>query len=106
MALFVGTDRKCRIVTPANGKKFTLAEMYALIGNKCDMVQRVKVKVAGKATFRAEDGSVFEFELTRRMWIWVDEEGLLKENVQNAVASSIGEDFIVGNALITGTGEA
>lgn len=71
-----------REVIPENGKDFTLAEMYRHIG--CDTVQFLKTY----------DGR----------WLIVDEEGKLKYNVYNAVASLLYlngmSDPIVGKALV------
>lgn len=107
MALLIYQNRLAKLTEPAN-KKFTLREMYALIGNGCDIVQRVKCAKMGTIRFIGVDGEPFLYELNRRMWIWMDEEGTFKEGMEvNTIASSIsGIHTIVGNVLLTGTGEA
>lgn len=74
-------------------KELSLKDMYPIIGNRCHLVERVQLK--------------------KGVDMWVDEEGLLKENTQNNVATflyrqvyagvnnvDLNELLVVGNAII------
>mgnify|MGYP001586052012 CR=1 FL=1 len=93
MATLMRTDGTTSEVHPT-GKKFTLKEMYGLIG--CTTVEMLTVP-----------GRPF-----RRMWM--DEEGRLTGKAYNAQASALlarlhvrtlGANHIVGDVLVTGAGE-
>jgi Domain of unknown function (DUF3846) len=72
-----GSDSEC---TPRNGKKFTLAELQALVGGYIEMVRIPGA--AGKRIF------------------FVDEEGRLKKLKPNVRASRIAGQILVGNAVL------
>lgn len=86
MATLLTPSGESRQVTPANGKAFTLDELYALIG--CEMVQMIHLP----------DG--------RDMWM--DEEGKFNDKLlPNELASKllllaggIDGDYVLGNALL------
>jgi len=93
MATLVRTDGTTAEVRPA-GKKFTLQEMYRLIG--CTTVEMLTVP-----------GRPFQR-------LWMDEEGRLTHKPHNAHATALlvklhgrtlGADDIVGDVLVTGAGE-
>jgi hypothetical protein len=66
--------------TPRNGKKFTLAELQALVGGYIEMV-----RIPGDAG----------------KWVlFVDEDGRLKGLKPNVRASQIAGQLIVGNAVL------
>jgi hypothetical protein len=79
-------------VRPANGKKFTLAEMQKLVGGYVERVQ-----------------------LTKRRWLWCDEEGRLKfAPMENIAATNFVREngtkltrntLIVGDAVVCEPGE-
>jgi hypothetical protein len=66
--------------TPRNGKKFTLAELQALVGGYIEMV-----RIPGDAGKRV---------------LFVDEDGRLKGLKPNVRASQIAGQLIVGNAVL------
>ena len=66
--------------TPRNGKKFTLAELQALVGGYIEMV-----RIPGDA-----GGRVF----------FVNEEGMLRKLRPNVRASQIAGQLLVGNAVL------
>ncbi|MPZ50842.1 MAG: DUF3846 domain-containing protein [Dehalococcoidia bacterium] len=72
-----GRDSEC---TPHNGKKFTLAELQALVGGYIEMV-----RIPGDAGKRV---------------FFVDEEGRLKKLPPNVRASHIAGQLLVGNAVL------
>ena len=85
MAELIRTDGTVETVSPKNGKTFSLAEMYELIG--CSLVQVVYLA----------DGRI----------MWLDEEGKFKEHYRNEQATLLLEqaggafgDYVAGNALI------
>ena len=72
-----GRDSEC---TPRNGRKFTLAELQALVGGYIEMVRIPR------------DGG-------RRVF-FVDEEGMPKKLRPNVRASQIAGQLLVGNAVL------
>jgi hypothetical protein len=82
MSLLINVDSTTKQVRPANGDRFTLDEVYDLIG--CRMVQEVYTR-DGKAML-------------------IDEEGKLNGKPVNQLATYAyqwgGDDDIVGTALI------
>ena len=66
--------------TPRNEKKFTLAELQALVGGYIEMV-----RIPGDAGRRV---------------FFVDEEGVLKKLKQNVRASRLEGQMLVGNAVL------
>ena len=66
--------------TPRNGKKFTLAELQALVGGYI-----VMVRIPGDAGRRV---------------FFVNEEGMLKKLRPNVRASQIAGQLLVGNAVL------
>ena len=66
--------------TPRNGKKFTLAELQALVGGYIEMV-----RIPGD---------------TGKRVLFVDEEGKLKGLKPNVRASHLAGQLIVGNAVL------
>lgn len=89
MAILIKPGGTRTKVTPANGKKFTFKELYAIIG--CELVE-----------FAYPPGRKGPF-------LVVDEEGWLAGKQFNPVATGIyghPGDYIVGNALLCNPGEA
>ena len=76
-----GRDSEC---TPHNARKFTLAELQALVGGYIEMV-----RIPGDA---------------RRVF-FVDEEGMLKKLRANVRASQIAGQLLVGNAVLCSSKE-
>ena len=66
--------------TPRNGKKFTLAELQALVGGYIEMV-----RIPGDAGRRV---------------FFVNEEGMLRKLRPNVRASQIAGQLLVGNAVL------
>ena len=74
-------------------KTFTLEEMYALIGNGCDMVEVLR--------------------LPKRKTMWLDEEGKYRKGLHvNEKATALARkagiipwDVVMGNVLVTGPKE-
>lgn len=89
MAKLILMDGTESDVTP-KGKDFTLEELYALIGNGCDMVEALR--------------------LPGRKTMWLDEEGKYrpglrvndKATVLARKAGIIPWDVVMGNVLVTG----
>lgn len=75
-ALLITPDGKKSEVAPADGKKFSLAEMQKLVGG---WIERIPIR-GGE--------------------MYVDEEGLLKNLPYNDAASEIAVRPLVGNALV------
>ena len=93
MATLIRVDGTTSEVRPT-GKKFTLQEMYGLIG--CSTVELIRVP-----------GRPF-----RQMWI--DEDGRASRKRHNSTASALlvklhgrmlGAEDVVGDVLVTGAGE-
>lgn len=88
---FVGVNGEVKRLTELEGKELSLRTMYPFIGNDCHTIEHVALK--------------------KGVDMWVDEEGLLKENFFNARASRYYREAyphvdpeeigIVGNAIIT-----
>ena len=85
MAELIREDGTVETVAPQNGRTFSLAEMYQLIG--CSLVQVIYLA----------DGRL----------MWLDEEGKFKEHSRNEQATILLEqagggfgDYVAGNALI------
>lgn len=78
MATLLRTDGSIRPAAPANGRDFSLKELYALTSS--DIVEHVALR----------DG--------RSMW--VDEEGWLKRRPLNVGASILAGTEIAGDALV------
>lgn len=84
-------DGSVRRLPQLEGKECKLQDMYSLIGNGCHIVEHVGLK--------------------KGVDMWVDEEGLLKENFLNPKATAYyraayphidpREIGVVGNAIIT-----
>lgn len=81
MAQLLKTEGTVTVVTPAKGKKFTLAEAQAFVGGYVEMVR------------------------LRKGFMLVDEEGLLKGKVLNMGASGFAGLDLVGDVLLCTTGE-
>lgn len=89
-AFFVPIYGKVRQLTELENKELSLSAMYPIIGNDCHIAQLVRLK--------------------KGVDMWVDEEGLLKENVLNLKATILYQRAypdvdpvdlaIVGNAII------
>ena len=93
MATLIRVDRTTSEVRPA-AKRFTLEEMYGLIG--CETVEMLRVP-----------GRPYRC-------MWFDEDGRGAGKLHNAAASALlvrlhgrtlGADDIVGDVLVTGAGE-
>jgi len=88
MAVIIHPDATWKQIHP-KGKKFTLEEMYELIG--CSLVEAVYLR----------NGDI----------AWIDEEGKLKEHEVNDLASNLlhyalrSGDYFAGTVLITSPGE-
>ena len=74
------TDGHSQEVMPADGKQFTLEELQKIVGGYIEIVQPVC------------------FDIYDRVMV-VNEEGRLEGLEQNAMASAIAGQTIVGNAL-------
>jgi hypothetical protein len=71
-------------LTELEGKELSLKDMYPIIGNGCDIVQMV--------------------QLDKGVTMWVDEEGLLKDNVvKNEFATKLfNQKYALNNMLLDG----
>lgn len=91
MATLIKTDGTETEVRP-QGKKFSLEEMYALLD--CTTVQMLRIP---KRPYRN---------------LWMDEDGKAARKIVNEkgtdlarLAGIAGNDFVVGDVLVTGAGE-
>jgi hypothetical protein len=98
MAILIEPSGQEREVSPPNGKRFTLEQMYQVLGHGCDIVQYIDLR--GRK-FRGQTG---HFQM------WLDEEGKLRSPRQprNEKATELFHsaggfysDFVVGPVLIT-----
>ena len=84
MATLLKTDGTKVQVSPKN-KRFTLKELYELIGNGCDMIERVGPSKKGESLIVDEEGNF-------RDWI-IAEFGVMNVVVGNAVIVPQNEMF-------------
>ena len=89
MALLITPNGAESVVTPANGA-FTRQELYALIGNGCDLIQVVYLADRTTAMILDEEGKYREPLAARNSKATV----LLQE------AGGIPGDFILGNVVL------
>lgn len=74
-----GGSKAVKRIAALEGKELQLKDLYPIIGNKCHTVERVLIK--------------------KGVEMWVDEEGLLKANAVNPIAT-----FLYQHAYSTGRG--
>ncbi len=89
-AWLVALDGSVTRLPQLEGKELKLADLYPIIGNDCSIVERV--------------------QLAQGVDLWVDEEGLLKENYMNMKGTELyrkaypnidpADLGVVGNAII------
>lgn len=79
-AWFIGDNTITMSLPGLEGRPAALKDMYPIIGNGCHTVELVQLK--------------------KGVEMWVDEEGLLKENTLNHLASHMAGRPIVGNAIV------
>jgi hypothetical protein len=76
-AILLKTDGTARVISPDNGKRFTLKELQGFVG-----------------------GYIERAPYTAPHEIWVDEEGLLKGKPLNVAASAIAKRPLAGDAVL------
>lgn len=87
MATLLKTDGTKVQVSPKN-KRFTLKELYELIGNGCDMIERVGPSKKGESLIVDEEGNFRESVIAN----W---------NATDWIAAEFGVmNVVVGNAVI------